>query len=475
VYTKEFNNFFKASRGKRKNKWRQYIHAANFSMIESHVPAHVKFLAIGPWVARSLKSLRNSEGVVIDPYFEESDVLSMPHIHFFYNFKQFKESNEKFDYIVLSFSIGMMEDILHSFIDLRRFCNKHTRIITTYYSRAWQPMIKVAEASGLKIKSPETNWVPIKEIENLMYLADFQVIRRLMFCLIPFNIPFISGFINRFVSILPIINLGGILTMEIGRPVNLDDQDVKSLPRKVSIIIPAKNEEKNIPELVRRIPDFKLEKEIVFVEGGSKDNTRDAIQKVIADNPALNIKFLTQQGTGKKDAVEVGFSNSTGEILIILDADLTVSPETLPVFVQTLISNKAEFINGSRMVYPMRGKAMRFCNLIGNIFFSYVFSYLIEQDIRDTLCGTKALWRSDYLRILDNRAHFGKFDPFGDFDLLFGAAFINLKIVDLPVRYEERRYGQTNIRRWRDGFYLVKMAMFGMRKFKFNWFLKGKI
>ncbi|MBU2103021.1 MAG: glycosyltransferase family 2 protein [Candidatus Omnitrophica bacterium] len=471
MFTKEFKDFFEANREyvKKKKRWGRYIHRVNFSMIESHVPANVKFLAIGPWVSKSLLSLRDSTGVVVDPYCDKADSESMPKIKFFSNFEHFKDSNEKFDYIILSFSIGMMEDIIDSFIDLRRFCTSHTRIISTYYSRAWQPFIKAAEFTGLKFKMPEMNWVPLQEIENLMFLADFQIIKRSLFCLVPTFIPLLSNFVNKFISPIPFINLFGILTIEVGRPLHLPDNHNRRHSPKVSVVVAAKNEEMNIPFIVKRIPSTSFEKEIIFVEGGSKDRTREAIEKVIADNPSLDIKFLTQDGKGKKDAIEKGFNAAQGDILIILDADLTVCPESLPKFVHALISDKAEFINGSRMVYPMRGKAMRFCNLLGNIFFSWIFSYLINQQIRDTLCGTKAFWRKDYLHIVENRRHFGQFDPFGDFDLLFGATYINLKIVDLPVRYEERRYGDTNIRRWRDGFYLLRMVIVGLNKLKFNW------
>ncbi len=207
--------------------------------------------------------------------------------------------------------------------------------------------------------------------------------------------------------------------------------------------------------------------EIVFVEGHSNDDTLEEIQTQILANPERNIKLFEQTGIGKGDAVRMGFSQASGEIFMILDADLTVPPEDLPRFYEALISGKGDLINGVRLVYPLEDKAMRFFNLLGNKFFSFTFSWLLGQQIKDTLCGTKVLWAEDYKRIEKNRSHFGEFDPFGDFDLIFNAAHLGMKIIDIPVRYRERVYGETNISRWRHGWLLLKMAFVAARKIKF--------
>jgi len=176
---------------------------------------------------------------------------------------------------------------------------------------------------------------------------------------------------------------------------------------------------------------------------------------------------LKQAGTGKGDAVRAGFAAATGDMLMILDADMTVAPEDLPRFYEAMVTAKGEFINGVRLVYPMEGRAMRFFNILGNKFFAAAFSWLLGQPIRDTLCGSKVMWRRDYQRLAANRAYFGDFDPFGDFDLLFGVAKLNLKIVEMPVRYYSRRYGDTNISRWRHGLLLLRMVVFASRRIKF--------
>lgn len=235
----------------------------------------------------------------------------------------------------------------------------------------------------------------------------------------------------------------------------------------VSVIVAARNESGHIEELMARIPEMGGGTEIIFVEGNSTDDTYEAIERSIVVHPDRNCKLLKQPGKGKGDAVRAGFDIAKGDILMILDADITVPPEDLSRFYDLMVKGSAEFVNGVRLVYPMNDDAMRFANLLGNKFFSWAFSWLLGQPIRDTLCGTKVLWRSDYQRIADNRSYFGDFDPFGDFDLLFGAARLNLKIMEVPIRYRARRYGETNISRWSHGWLLLKMVAFAARRIKF--------
>ena len=232
-------------------------------------------------------------------------------------------------------------------------------------------------------------------------------------------------------------------------------------------MIPVRNEAGNIDEIVERVPQMGRFTELIFVEGHSTDDTYAVVQKAIASHSELQCHLLRQEGEGKGDAVRLGFARASRDILMILDADLTVQPEDLPRFFEVLVSGKGEFANGVRLVYPMVDQAMRFFNVLGNKFFSLAFSWLLGQPIKDTLCGTKALWKEDYDRIATNREYFGDFDPFGDFDLLLGAAKLQLKIVEVPIRYQARRYGTTNIQRWRHGWMLLKMVVFTAKRLKF--------
>jgi len=238
-------------------------------------------------------------------------------------------------------------------------------------------------------------------------------------------------------------------------------------PPSVSVIVAARNEAGNIADILRRVPPLGSRTQLVFVEGHSTDNTYETIEAQIKQHPEKDIQLYRQTGKGKGDAVRLGFDKADGDILMILDADMTVPPEDLPRFVDAIASGKGEFVNGVRLVYPMEDQAMRFFNILGNKFFSLAFSWLLEQPIKDTLCGTKVMWREDYRHLAANRAYFGDFDPFGDFDLLFGAAKLNLKIVEMPVRYRSRTYGETNIDRWRHGWMLLKMVIFAARRIKF--------
>jgi len=306
------------------------------------------------------------------------------------------------------------------------------------------------------------NWLSPNDVKNILYLADFEVVKTGRFLIFPKYIPLVSNFLNKYVARLPILNQLCLVNYIIARPISKQTTNYS-----VSVIVPALNEKSNIEPLLKRFPALGKQTEIIFVGGKSNDGTNEEIQRLLSLNNDKNIKFLVQNGMGKGDAVRLGFNNATGDILMILDADLSVAPEDLTKFYEAIAHGKGEFINGSRLVYPLQEESMRFFNIIGNKFFSLQFSWLLDERIKDTLCGTKVLFKRDYEDIKTNRAYFGDFDPFGDFDLLFGAAKLNLKITELPVHYYARIYGNTNISRWRHGWLLLKMTFFAMRKLKF--------
>lgn len=375
--------------------------------------------------------------------------------------------NEKFDVIVVSNSIGFFDDVQQVFEEIKKVSHSQTRVIITYYNHLWEPILKFAEFIGIKQKTPQQSWLSAQDMENILELAGWEVFRSTRRLLIPFNIPVLSWLVNKYIAKLPLFNNLCINSYQNARLVQDVNQDV-SEKYSTTVVIPARNESGNIENAILRLPKFGKHIEIIFVEGNSTDDTWEKIQEIQAKyKDTHDIKIARQDGKGKGDAVRKGYSIASGDILMILDADLTVPPEDLPKFYNAIASGKAEFINGTRLVYPMEKKAMRFLNMLGNKFFSMLFSWLLEQPIKDTLCGTKVMFRRDYERLIKNRKFFGEFDPFGDYDLLFGAYKLNLKILDLPVRYRERTYGDTNISRFKHGLLLLRMCSFAAGKIKF--------
>jgi hypothetical protein len=344
-------------------------------------------------------------------------------------------------------------------------CDPSTRVILNFYSKLWQGPLGLVRSFGLANPTRTQNWLAPGDVASLLALSGFETITQSREILLPVRLEPLSGFLNRvLVKIWP-FNYAAMTNFMIARlrPSEVDSPDELS----VSVVVPARNEAGNIEAIVERTPDMGSGTELIFVEGNSTDDTYETLERVLQESGDRGMILLRQPGKGKGDAVRYGFAHSSGDILMILDADMTVAPEELPRFYRAIADGTGEFINGVRLVYPMEGEAMRFLNYLGNKFFSVAFTWLLSQPVKDTLCGTKVLTRQSYDTIVANRSYFGDFDPFGDFDLLFGAAKINLKIVDLPIRYRDRTYGDTNIDRWRHGVLLLRMAAFAARKLRF--------
>src|SRR5664280_271106 len=369
-----------------------------------------------------------------------------------------------FDAIILSDLVDDIWDVQEVFAQISRLCHARTRIIINFYSRVWELPLLIAGKLGVAKRKMPQNWLTIDDVSDILSLADFEVIRTWHEILWPFHLPVIDKLCDEILAKLWSLTLFSMANFILARPLTRNAPEAPL----VSVIVAARNEAGNIAEIFRRTPEMGAGTEIVFVEGHSQDDTYAVIEKEIAKHNERRSQLHRQTGKGKGDAVRLGFAQAKGDILMILDADMTVPPEELPRFYDALISGKGEFINGVRLVYPLEDEAMRFFNFLGNKFFSLAFSWLLGQPIKDTLCGTKVLWKSDYELITANRTYFGDFDPFGDYDLIFGAAKLGLKIVDLPVRYRARTYGSTNIQRWSHGLLLLRMVVFAAKKIKFT-------
>jgi SAM-dependent methyltransferase len=432
------------------------------------IPRGTRVVELGCGNGDLLASLRPSFGVGIDWSARMLDVARTrhPNLTFIEADIESMDVDETFDYVVVSDVIGFLHDVQGTFERIKSLCHDRTRIVISYYSYLWEPILGAAAKLGEIARQPPQNWLTAEDIDNLLRLAGIEVVSHQRHILLPRKIPFISEFVNRWIAHLPFIQYFSLLHFCIARPIATGS----SRPaRSCSIVIPCRNESGTIEAAVTRLPKLSESDEILFVEGNSTDDTRSEIERVIAANPQKNIRLVPQgDGRGKGDAVRKGFAAATGEILLILDADLTVSPEDMPRFVNQIANGNGEFIHGSRLVYPMESEAMRFLNKLGNKFFSAAFTFLLGQQFKDTLCGTKVLRREDYLRIAAGRSYFGDFDPFGDFDLLFGAAKLGLKIIEVPVHYLDRTYGSTNISRFKHGWLLLQMVALAAGRIKFR-------
>jgi ubiquinone/menaquinone biosynthesis C-methylase UbiE len=454
------------------DRWREFnaaYHDDDRKFMRFLIPSGKRVLELGCGRGDLLAALKPSYGVGVD--FGAKAIAKAkaryPELHFVYGDIEdpatMASIEGPFDYIVMADTIGMFDDIDGTLRLIQRLCSPSTRIVIAYYSHLWEPVLKLAEALRLRSKQPNINYIATADFLNLMDLADFEVITQEQRQLLPRRWLGLGPFINRFIAPLPGIRQLCLRTYIVGRPVrHFPDRRFSA-----SILIPCRNEKGNIENAILRMPKFGSAQEILFVEGNSSDGTFEECERVRdAYKDSWDIKVLKQDGKGKGDAVRKGFAAATGDVLMILDADLTMPPEALPKYHAVIESGKAEFVNGTRLVYPMENEAMRPLNFIANRCFAYLFSYLVNTRLTDTLCGTKVLLRKDYEMLARERAYFGNFDPFGDFDLIFGAAKQNLKIIETPIHYKARTFGETQISRFRDGWLLLRMVWFAYRKLK---------
>lgn len=447
-----------------KKNW--YYHDLLKNFYRFTIPVGMRVVHVGSKDGYLLKAVRPSYGVGVD-----DDLASLqeaqkayPEFQFYHGTAANIPAGSVFDYIILSSLTMEVDDVQYLFESLIRVCHPGTRVVIDVHAHWWEPALVVAQKLGLRRPTKLENWLSSHDIATFLQVAGFEVVTRGSQILMPISIPGISWLCNTIIANIPLMNSLCLNRWFIARPL----PTIAHSPRdfSVSVIIPCKNERGTIQAAIERCPRMGKHTELIFVCGDSHDGTEQELASAIKKYPDRDIVVLRQDGTGKGDAVRKGFAHASGDVLMILDADLTTPPEELPKFFNALVFGKGEFINGSRLVYGMESGAMRFLNLIANTLFGIGFSWLLGQQLKDTLCGTKVLFKKDYERIAAGRAYFGEFDPFGDFDLLFGAAKLNLKIIDMPVHYKNRTYGVTQISRFRHGWLLLRMSVIGLMKFK---------
>ncbi len=475
-----------------RNSWRSknsYYYSKLQNLLTSLIPPRKKVIEIGCGTGEMLNGVAPSIGVGLD--FSQNMVAiaerNFPSLRFACDDAENLHESDRYDYVILSDLVGELTDVWQAFHELHKITDPNSRVVITFYNCLWEPILLLGEKLGLRMPQDYQNWLSLSDIEQVLNLNGYEVVKKGHTILLPIRIPLLSDLLNRYVSLLPFLKKLCIVQYVVGKEIVSFSRE--TIPQyKVSVIIPCRNEMGNIESAVERVPIMGSETELIFVDGESSDGTVEKIEEMIlkysgvknirlihqtprvSNNPDGDGSFATPPNKmlklGKGDAVRKGFDAATGDILMILDSDLTVPPEDLPKFYHVIASGKGEFINGTRLVYRMEKQAMRTLNLLGNKFFSWVFTWLLGQPIKDTLCGTKVLFRKDYENIKKHRSFFGDFDPFGDFDLLFGAAKQNLKIVEVPIHYRMRTYGDIKIERFKHGLILLKMSLIGLRKLK---------
>lgn len=448
---------------------RRYYYGYIANQLRAFIPLGQRVLDLGCGNGFFLNSVSPSVGVGIDISQEMVNLAQKRYPRLTFKKGSLEEIDlleQKFDYILMLQVVGEVTELVSAFTHVHKFCNPRTRLVMVHYNYMWENLVKFAAILRLTYKPFCQNWIPATTFENILSLGGFELVRLSRRMLCPLKIPILGRLLNNFIAKLPLINLFCLFEFFYCRPV-FPLQNVKNL--KVSVVVPCKNEEGNIRQIIKRVPQMGKGTELIFVDDQSTDSTKVVIEREIVAHPQKTIKLVLGPGIGKGAAVRKGFSAAEGDIFMILDADMSVMPENLALFFDAIISGKGEFINGTRLIYPLGERAMRFLNILGNKVFSIVFSFLLDIEITDTLCGTKVLWRDDYQNVISCREYFGNVDHWGDYDWIFGAAMRGIKIIELPVHYVERTFGETKMkRRFRHGLVMLRMCYLAFRKIKFR-------
>jgi len=432
----------------RREEWiraNQYYYGRMKRMLRFIVESEKRVLDLRCETGHLLAALESSYGVGVEISDAMVDVARgfHPELRFVKCDVETLNLDETFDYILFNHIFDTV-DVLRAFETIRRHCTSETQLVIINYNHLWQPLLNFASKIGLRAKFVEPNWVSENDVRGFLKLAGFRPVRKHRLLLLPKYVPLLSAFMNGFLARLP--GLRGLCLMQVmvARPAA---QPKREEDLSVSVVVPCRNEVENVRHVVERIPPMGRHTEILFCDDKSTDGTTDEVRRLQALYPDKDIRLVEGPGTCKAENVWCGFRAAQGDVLMILDADLTVMPEELPTFLRALATSRGEFVNGSRLVYPMPELAMKFANIIGNKLFGLVFSFLLDQRIKDTLCGTKVLFRKDWLRMGPSLGTWGIKDFWGDYELLFGASKLHLEIIEVPVHYQERIHGVTKMTR----------------------------
>lgn len=444
----------------RRNDWiraNEYFYEQIKRVLRFVIPPAARVLEVRCQTGHLLAAVQPFYGVGVEISDAMVDIARQEHpdLHFARLDPEDLQLNETFDYILFSHIFDTV-DILRALERVRKHCTPETRVVILNYNHLWEPLLECASKVGLRAQFVEPNWISEDDIRGLLKLSGFRPVRKHHLILCPKRIPLLSGFLNRVMARLPILHRLCLMQVMVARPIT------EPIPEEivtVSVIVPCRNEAGNIQQAVERIPMMGHHTEILFCDDQSTDGTAEEVKRLAKAHPEKDIRLIEGPGICKAENVFTGMRAARGDVLMILDGDLTVMPEELPTFLRALVTSQGDFVNGSRLIYPMPQQAMKFANRIGNKFFGVVFSFLLDQRIKDTLCGTKVFWRKDWLQMERSLGAWGIQDLWGDYELLFGASKLQLSIVEVPVHYQERIYGTTKmIKVFSNGVRMLRMC-----------------
>ena len=435
-----------------------YYHRAQRALFRTYVIPGMSVLELGCATGDLLAALRPGRGVGVDlsPRMVEKARRKYPAMEFFEADATFFETAERFDFIVINNLLEYVENIQGLFRNCRQLLKPRGRLLVSTTNPMWTPVLRFGERRRLCTPDTRRNFVTGQDAANLLGLNGFEVVNLMRRTLLPKKIPLVTSLVNLVAAQTPVLRRLCMTEFLVSRPMAAAPEEAYS----VSVVVPCYNEAGNIEECVRRVPRMGSHTEVIVVDDGSKDGTADLVKPEL--NPAVEVRCLSYQpNCGKLHAVRTGFDAARGDILMILDADMAVPPEDLPSFYQPLREGIADFINGTRLIYPLATGSMKLQNFFGNKLFGVLVSWLTGIHLSDTLCGTKAFFREDYRNFQMG------YDPWGDFDLLFGAAQRTCKILEVPIHYQERRAGQSKMKAIRHTLALLKACWFGFWRVKY--------
>jgi len=455
VIKKHFNLIADSfDRYKRRNR---YYHNGIKKICRAVIPEGERVLEIGCATGDLLAALKPAAGVGID---FSSNMIELakkkyPYLKFYTMAAEDMALNEKFNYVVMSNLVDYMEDIWVVFEKIKSVLDIDGKVIITSVNPVWEPVFRMGQKIGLKTPDTERNFITNKDIVNLLELHSFEVLKERLGMFLPKGIPLLSPLLNFIIPELPMLRQLCV-TQYIVAKTKRPKQSFSC-----SVVIPCHNEKDNIKHCLRRLPKMGKFTEAIVVDDGSTDTTAAQVSPDLNRDVDIRvISYNTKKGKGH--AVRVGFDNAKGDVLMILDADMAVMPEELPYFFKLFEDGFADFVNGTRVIYPMDRKAMPILNYAGNKIFSLILSWIMEQRVSDTLCGTKALFKKDYGKILMRDL------SWGDFDLLFGASKLCLKIREMPVHYKIRIAGKSKMNVFKHGWVFLRHALMGIKVLKLS-------